>query len=67
LAELAVHQLGDNISLPGQSFSTGNGTFDGNLGIAATSDFGNTILKIRADGFSVLDWFTPFNETSPNM
>lgn len=47
--------------------TTGNGTFDGNSGVPPNSDFGNTILKIRVAGFSVLDWFTPYNQNSLNM
>ena len=48
-------------------FSTGNGTFDGNLGAPPNNDFGDAILKIQAPGFSITDWFTPFNQDSLSM
>ncbi len=38
--------------------TTGNGTFNG------TTDFGDSVLKMRVDGgkFHILDWFTPENQ-----
>jgi hypothetical protein len=41
--------------------ATGNGTYDG----LTDGDFGDSILKLGAPiggGFSILDWFTPFNQ-----
>jgi hypothetical protein len=38
-------------------FSTGNGTYDGK------SNFGDTAIKLSAGG-TLLDWFTPFNEST---
>jgi hypothetical protein len=38
-------------------FSTGNGTYDGK------SNFGDTAVKLSAGG-TLLDWFTPFNEST---
>jgi legume-like lectin family protein/chitobiase/beta-hexosaminidase-like protein len=43
-------------------FATGNGTYDG-------EDFGDSILKLgppAGGSFSVLDWFTPYNQSSLN-
>jgi hypothetical protein len=42
-------------------FSTGNGTFDANRGGA---NYGMTLLKVQPNGstFTVVDYFTPFNE-----
>jgi len=40
---------------------TGNGTYDG----ATNSDYGDTFLKLgTSSGISVLDWFTPANQSS---
>jgi hypothetical protein len=49
-------------------FSTGNGTFDAPSSTAPNDDFGNTILRIDTrSGFSVVDWFTPFDQDMLNM
>jgi len=41
-------------------FSTGNGTFDGDIGGV---DRGDSILKLSsAGGLSLSDWFTPYNQ-----
>src|SRR5262249_17501957 len=36
-------------------YATGNGTWNG------TTDFGNSIVKLRARTLQVLDWFTPYD------
>ncbi|HEV2194387.1 MAG TPA: hypothetical protein VGR55_02340, partial [Candidatus Acidoferrum sp.] len=40
-------------------FSTGNGTYDG------TKNFGDSTVKLSSAG-SILDWFTPFNQSTFN-
>jgi len=47
--------------------STGNGTFDGNLGVPPNNDFGDTVMRIgTSSGLSLDDWFTPFNQNFLN-
>ncbi len=44
-------------------FATGNGQYDG----ATANDYGDTILKVGPPSggtFPVLDWFTPYNQSS---
>jgi len=45
-------------------FATGNGTYDGN----ASGDYGDSIVKLSgpSGGFTVADWFTPYNQGSLN-
>lgn len=47
--------------------STGNGTFDGNVGVPPNNDFGDSVLKIGTlSTLSVDDWFTPYNQNFLN-
>jgi hypothetical protein len=45
-------------------FATGNGTFDVNTG---GKDYGDSILKIGASGFSVADYFTADDQATLNL
>jgi hypothetical protein len=45
--------------------STGNGTFDANMGSAPNNDYGDTLMKIGTSGpLSVLDYFTPDDQAT---
>jgi hypothetical protein len=43
--------------------STGNGTFDASSPATPNNDFGDSVLKV-GPSLSVVDWFTPFNQSS---
>ena len=42
--------------------STGNGTFDADS--TSNDDFGDTVVKLNSSALSVLDWFTPFDQST---
>jgi len=45
--------------------STGNGTFDANMGTSPNNDFGDSLLKIGAAGaLNMLDYFTPDDQAT---
>jgi hypothetical protein len=52
------------VDSPGNLYlSTGNGTFDANLGAPPDNDYGDSVLRIAtAGGITVDDWFTPYNQ-----
>ncbi len=47
-------------------FTTGNGTFDGNLGGSSNMDFGDSVLRMDST-LAVTDSFTPFNQDTLNQ
>jgi len=45
--------------------STGNGTFDANMGTSPNNDLGDSLLKIgTAGGLNMLDYFTPDDQAT---
>ena len=59
-----IWMSGDGLAADGDDnlyLATGNGLYDGSL----SSDFGDTIIKLKIDvagSLSVIDWFTPGNQ-----
>lgn len=62
----AIWQSGTGVSIDSNSnlyVATGNGTYNQSQG-----NYGDSVVKLTLDksGFHVVDWFTPFNQTSLN-